>query len=579
MGTKLGTTGNNHAIKQEMAYPPGMELHGSQWRVNKRVPLDLIRKYPQYYPKGFLRFNTGESDKQLAAVKAWAWLAEREQEFQRVRETGSPYERKLPDEAAERIIRAAIHSSLKADEETRAEGLDDLMFERIGEWTEEAKRREQDVIARGRLSPGAVELAQEWLFGHGYDLEEDSPEFRQFAVRLFRRLSEATKIAERRNAGEWVETPPPPESPPSDLLLHGSKPASASSGHRLSDVLPIWQRLKNPARSSVEIYEAAINRFEGRYPDLAVEGIEKRHIREYVAWLQELGKSAKTIEKEHGVIRAMLAIAEHEEWIQYNPARGILLPEVKGKKVRSYTPDECGTIFASDVFTKGERPVGGKGDAAHWIPLLMLFTGARREEIAQLTAERLRFEEGVAYLAIDPIDDDGRLKTDESKRSVPVHPQLIRMGFLDYVAKRRDAGGGMLFPLLKPNKRGQYAAKWGDWWRRYVREKIGITDERISPSHSFRHLFITECRRLGFREDYERALVGHVRGSRVDAHDGYGEHLVPALAAELNRIDFRGLDLRHLWKEGARQEAVAQESPRTVVESGAEEGEIAPSHY
>jgi hypothetical protein len=68
----------------------------------------------------------------------------------------------------------------------------------------------------------------------------------------------------------------------------------------------------------------------------------------------------------------------------------------------------------------------------------------------------------------------------------------------------------------------------------------------VSPAHSFRHTFITECRRLEFRDDYERALVGHVRGGRKDAHDGYGEHLVTALAQAINRIDFRGLDLSHV---------------------------------
>jgi len=91
-------------------------------------------------------------------------------------------------------------------------------------------------------------------------------------------------------------------------------------------------------------------------------------------------------------------------------------------------------------------------------------------------------------------------------------------------------------------------AKWGDWWRRYVRGTVKITDEKISPAHSFRHFFITECRRLEFREDYERQLVGHVRGGgRKDAHDGYGEHLVPALHMAINRIDFRGLDLSALF--------------------------------
>ena len=34
-------------------------------------------------------------------------------------------------------------------------------------------------------------------------------------------------------------------------------------------------------------------------------------------------------------------------------------------------------IFNTPVFTKGERPEGGQGNAAFWLPLLALFTGAR----------------------------------------------------------------------------------------------------------------------------------------------------------------------------------------------------------
>ncbi|PTR09934.1 site-specific recombinase XerD [Nitrosospira sp. Nsp5] len=316
--------------------------------------------------------------------------------------------------------------------------------------------------------------------------------------------------------------------------------------HRLSEIVPAWIRLKNPALATVEIYQAAVKRFEGHFPELYAETIEKRHMREYIEWLKSEGLSSKSIEKEHGAIRALLTIAEHEEWIVLNPAKGIMLPALKGKKVRSYTPEECKKIFNSPVFLNGERPIAAKGEAAYWIPLLMLFTGARREEICQLTTERVKESDGISHLLINPIDDDGRLKTDESQRAVPIHNELIKMGFLAFVKKQAEAGGGQLFPLLKPNKREQYGAKWGDWWGRYIRQTIGITDKRISPAHSFRHLFITECKRLRFREDYERALVGHVGGSRKDAHDEYGELLIPELAVELNRIDFRGLNLSHL---------------------------------
>ena len=105
----------------------------------------------------------------------------------------------------------------------------------------------------------------------------------------------------------------------------------------------------------------------------------------------------------------------------------------------------------------------------------------------------------------------------------------------------------MLFDQLRANKRGQLGAKWGDWWAKYVRQTVGITDTTINPAHSFRHLFITECRAAHIREDSERALVGHVGdGGRKDAHDNYGEHRVAALAEAINQMTFKGLDLSRL---------------------------------
>ena len=58
----------------------------------------------------------------------------------------------------------------------------------------------------------------------------------------------------------------------------------------------------------------------------------------------------------------------------------------------SFTPDELKAVFGGSVFTEGARPAGGKGEAAFWLPLLALFTGARRSELAGLTVDNLDAE-------------------------------------------------------------------------------------------------------------------------------------------------------------------------------------------
>ena len=78
------------------------------------------------------------------------------------------------------------------------------------------------------------------------------------------------------------------------------------------------------------------------------------------------------------------------------------------------------------------------------MPLLGLFTGARLGELALLLASDVSIDEASGVSAISIADDPsiGRsLKTRASRRTVPVHPELIRLGFLEYVRERREQEG------------------------------------------------------------------------------------------------------------------------------------------
>jgi integrase len=325
--------------------------------------------------------------------------------------------------------------------------------------------------------------------------------------------------------------------------------------HRLSDSIQKWILFNKPASTSIRAFKFAISRFENLYPDLYVETTEKKHIAGFVQHLANENKSAKTINKEHGMIRAMFSFAESEGWVTDNPARGTKLPKIKKSQIREYEIDEVKTIFNSPLFTKQWRPkttseYKGMGEAVYWVPLLLLFTGARLDEICQLTSDRVCMKDGVNVVIIDTILEGGNLKTEESKRTVPIHNSLIKLGFLEYAARIKTKSNGMLFPLLKKNEDGNYGANLGRWWGKYLRGEIGIIDKNISPSHSFRHLFITECRRLGFREDFDYAITGHTSG-RVDVHSGYGSYPIKALSENINKIDYSGLDLSHLPQKQA----------------------------
>ena len=130
---------------------------------------------------------------------------------------------------------------------------------------------------------------------------------------------------------------------------------------------------------------------------------------------------------------------------------------------------ELHLLFSSPIFTGGARPDGGRGEAAYWLPLLTLYTGARQGELAPLIVGDVTRDDasGITIIAIREDEERGkRLKTVSSRRVVPVHPELVKLGFVDLVERRRaDSGNSApLFPLLRPGPRGGYAEGWSKWF-------------------------------------------------------------------------------------------------------------------
>jgi integrase len=128
------------------------------------------------------------------------------------------------------------------------------------------------------------------------------------------------------------------------------------------------------------------------------------------------------------------------------------------KKRDMWSGEELARLFASLIWTGCHAffrsQVGDKiiRDARFWLPLLGLFHGNRLEEFAQLRRENVGVSDGVPYLRTT--DEDGRqLKNEQSRRDVPVHPELIRIGFLDYVADTTTLPHDQVFPDLRPGER------------------------------------------------------------------------------------------------------------------------------
>jgi integrase len=130
--------------------------------------------------------------------------------------------------------------------------------------------------------------------------------------------------------------------------------------------------------------------------------------------------------------------------------------EIVPSEQEPYEPFSLGELkrlFASPVFARNERPHGGRGEAAYWLPLIALFSGARRTEIAQLKVGDVRQGDGwIWFFDLTNESEDQSLKTSFSAGSVPLHSELIRLGLLAVVTARA-ATDGIGAPLWRGSSR------------------------------------------------------------------------------------------------------------------------------
>lgn len=558
---------------ETMAKCPGVRRRAgtTHWWFRRRIPQDLLE---HYHPKKEIAFSLETSDHRTACEKARVEFVRLDQEFTEVRaKLTAEVRTEISDVEMDRLALMLEHSMLKADEEIRLGGLSDSDFEWHVQRHQEQITSYKQALARGNISI-ASDMLEDWLINHGVVLERTSERFKGLAYRFLKAAVIASEKQSKRFNGDVVDTPPQPEG---ELFPQATLPASSgqNSGDdklKLSGLFDKWAAEKKITRSenTVTDFWVYVHRFIELHGDLPIEQITKAHVRDYrdamlklpivnhlshqyrsytVKQLLDLGDkqpdlkrlSPKTVnEKALGAVCAVLKWGAKNGYIENNPASDMKISLSKsGQKARvPYSIDDLNLIFGTfPIFTTGERPLGGAGEAAKWLPLLALFTGARIQELGRLTTDDVREERGILFFDLI----DAGTKTANARRTVPVHPELIKLGFMEYLKTRRDEGSGPLFPALRSAQTSP-TENFSKWWGRYAR-KHGIDDTR-KVFHSFRHTVKDGFRNSGVPREFQILLQGHSL-TGVDAAYGEGAS-IETLAREMNKLCFPGLALGHL---------------------------------
>ncbi|KAF0096435.1 MAG: putative Phage integrase [Puniceicoccaceae bacterium 5H] len=398
--------------------------------------------------------------------------------------------------------------------------------------------------------------------GHhqGLTLETGSPDWKRLAFHLVQAQLEALQeIGQRDMSGNqtlrYYDTPEPEAATPEVDL-------------RLSAVFERWQQAQERNERTLIDWQVAITRFIELKGDLDVRRIQRRDVREFAEKCRELPRhmpkherrmtlqqlvarykdkpterlASGTINKYLTALKSVLALAVKEDWLAVNPALGVSL-ETNANAPRSRVPfalDDLHQIFMlSPVFRHGERSVGGAGEAAYWLPLMALYSGARLEELGQLRLTDIRQEGEIAYFDINRDDPGKSLKNASSARRVPLHPALLEAGFLDEVERQRRLGSTHLFPALRHDMI-KCTGPFSKWINRYLSRTCGVDDKR-KVFHSFRHTFKDACREAEVPGEVQEALMGHSSGK---VGDSYGRGFsMRRLFEEISKVKYNGLIL------------------------------------
>jgi integrase len=101
-----------------------------------------------------------------------------------------------------------------------------------------------------------------------------------------------------------------------------------------------------------------------------------------------------------------------------------------------------------------------------------------------------------------------RLKNKSAVRLVPIHRELLRLGFLQYVEQRKSAGNERIFPKLEPGGAdGRLGHGFTKWFTRYRRDTNVYEDGR--DFHSLRHSATTFLHQAGAPDSIVDRLTGH----------------------------------------------------------------------
>lgn len=227
------------------------------------------------------------------------------------------------------------------------------------------------------------------------------------------------------------------------------------------------------------------------------------------------------------------------------------------RKEKPFNGQELDAIFSGYIYTGTNS-----GSANHvfpyhfWLPLLGLFMGGRLNELCQLeTTDIVKEESTNIWFAKLVVEGTKSLKNVHSSRIIPIHEELIRAGFLDFVAEARAEGRKNLFSdgltYQKMKGWGGSATTFftrmpspstthgGYFYNIGIRKRLADGKPDAKRFHAFRHTFIDLLRNTSDEADrLVPVYTGHAANNKNQSDDYGSGYWLSNLHRVLHTVQF-----------------------------------------
>ena len=219
-------------------------------------------------------------------------------------------------------------------------------------------------------------------------------------------------------------------------------------------------------------------------------------------------------------------------------------------KQRSLSPEEIKRIFEG----KEMAEFASDPTRAHmyWLLHLGLYTGARIREICQLNPQcDFMVRDNVPAMQLtgdkDTAGDSVNKSIKTVARTIPIPPQLIKLGILQWLKHIQAQGHTRLFPEWSVPSDGDAGREPGEWFSNFLRQ-TNLRDETegrcLTGFHAFRHTVET----YAYNQNIPRigVITGHADDSKTKVVRNYIDPEAMTVQQKLEQLTPLTYDVKHI---------------------------------